>query len=546
MSIFAAMPTDLQDRISGADAASASATSDDAELERLAALSPLDYDRQRAAAAKRLACRASTLDAEVGRFRPRAEALAAGKGSPLTLDRPNPWPESVDCASLLSDIAEVVTRYVVLPPAAADAVALWVLHAYAHDAADHSPLLAITSPEKRCGKTTLLQVVTALVPAPLATSNISPAAIYRTIEACQPTLLIDEADTFLRSDDDILRGVLNSGHSRTSAYVIRTVGEDHEPARFPTWAPKAIACIGKLPGTLTDRSVEIRLQRAMPGAKPKRYLPRRVADQMASLCSRAARWAADHLNGLTDADPRLPDVLHDRAQDNWRPLIAIADAAGGEWPDRARRAALALSGAHAPDEQSIGTTLLFDIRDIFRARGCDRLASCELAAALGELEHRPWADCKGKAITPAKVARLLKPFAIEPRLRKVQGRPDRGYDRTQFTDAWSRYLGDGEAATAGISVTPVTALQWQHFSRAEGVTAVEAVTDQDRQEAQHLQRGNGRNGSAAGDPEIARPPCCLPAVGLVPPPELDPRPTPDAQKWPQASAARVARIVGDL
>ena len=161
-------------------------------------------------------------------------------------------------------MAYTFTRHVVLPVGGADAAALWTLHAHAHDTAAISPILAITSPTPECGKTTLLTLLGALVPKPLAASNITAAPLFRAVEKWRPTLLIDEADTFLR-DSDELRGIINSGHNRGAAFVIRSVGDDHEPRQFMTWAPKVIALIGKLPPTLASRAIHIEMRRLGPG-----------------------------------------------------------------------------------------------------------------------------------------------------------------------------------------------------------------------------------------------------------------------------------------
>ena len=167
------------------------------------------------------------------------------------------------------DIKNILNWHMVFPDHVAEACTLWVLHTHAIDAARISPLLAITSPEKRCGKTTLECLLSKLTHRPLPAANISPAALFRAVEKWQPTLLIDEADTFLRGNDE-LRGIINSGHTRDTAFVIRTVGDDHEPARFSTWGPKAIALIGTLPPTLHDRSIVIRLRRKKPDEKVQR------------------------------------------------------------------------------------------------------------------------------------------------------------------------------------------------------------------------------------------------------------------------------------
>ena len=186
-----------------------SAPGEDGEIARLAALSPLDYERERIAVARKLDIRTAILDGLV--ISARRDRMACGEqGRALALPSPEPWPQPVEGAALLDDITAAIKRYVVVDHGAAETVALWVLHAHTLDAFAISPRLAITSPEKNCGKTTLLDVIGRLVPRPLATSNTTTAAVFRSIEAACPTLLIDEADTFLHGKDD-LRGILTAG-----------------------------------------------------------------------------------------------------------------------------------------------------------------------------------------------------------------------------------------------------------------------------------------------------------------------------------------------
>ena len=218
------------------------AETDAKALARLAKLPPLEYDRARVKEAKRLVVRTMTLDRLVARERGDPDGIDVAGGSAVLFPEPEPWPDEVDGAVLLDALAKTFTRHVVLPVGGADAAALWTLHAHAHDTAAISPILAITSPTPECGKTTLLTLLGALVPKPLAASNITAAPLFRAVEKWRPTLLIDEADTFLR-DSDELRGVINSGHNRGTAFVIRSVGDDHEPRRFMTWAPRARALI---------------------------------------------------------------------------------------------------------------------------------------------------------------------------------------------------------------------------------------------------------------------------------------------------------------
>jgi hypothetical protein len=360
-------------------------------------------------------------------------------GDAEILSDAEPWPDPVDGVTVLNEVVATLMRFVALSPGEVEAVALWIAHAHAIDAASVSPLLAVLSPQKRCGKSTLHAVIRYLVPRPLPTSNISPAALFRAVEKFQPTLLVDEVDSFLRDNDD-LRGILNSGHLRTSATVIRCEGDAHEVTTFATWAAKALACIGRLPETLEDRSIVVSMHRAMKGEVPERLRLDRLG-QLEPVRRRLDRWAGDHLDALRAADPAMPAALtSDRACDNWRALLAIADEAGGTWPDRARKAACLLSGV-GETEDSIAVRLLADIKMLFDERGAARLASSEIVGALVEMEDRPWPEWReGRAITGPGVARLLKPFGIHPGQWRAGSKPARGYLAANFEEAWMRYL----------------------------------------------------------------------------------------------------------
>jgi len=382
------------------------------------------------------------LEEQIRRNPPQADTVEdAGAGSRITLADPEPWPEPVDGADLLAKLVRTFCRFLGLPEWAPVALALWTLHAHAHDASDVSPLLALTSPEKRCGKTTALHVLWALVPRPLPASNVTAAALYRAVERFRPTLLVDEADTFLR-DREELRGVLNGGHSRAMAGVVRTVGDDHEARVFSTWAPKAVALIGDLPDTLADRSVIVPMRRRHPDEEVERLRLDRLGE-LDPLRRMGWRWAQDHAEALRSADPEVPGDLHDRAADNWRPLLAVADLAGGEWPERARKAARALSGLDDGDDGSIRTLLLRDLRSLFEDRGVDRLPSQEIADHLETMEERPWGEWgrTRKPITPHGLARLLNPFGVRPKVVKMpDGSTPRGYLREELVEPWRRYL----------------------------------------------------------------------------------------------------------
>jgi putative DNA primase/helicase len=359
------------------------------------------------------------------------------QGDVLALEDPEPWPESVDGASLLHELEEIFTRFLALPDGAAPALALWTLHAHAHDASPVSPVLALTSPEKRCGKTTLLELLSALVPRPLPASNVTAATVFRAVERWEPTLLVDEADTFIHEGSE-LKGILNSGHRRSLAYVVRTVGDDHEARTFQTWAPKAIALIGELPDTLADRSVEVRMRRRAPDEEVDRLRLDRL-EELEPLRRRAWTWARDHVEELADADPDLPEALHDRQRDNWRPLVAIADAARGPWPKRARQAAETLTSDRG-DDRSLGTRLLADVRTILRDHDSDRIRSKALVRELCDIEEAPWSEYKGRGLSPVSLANFLRSFDVSSKKLRFPSGPYKGYEVGAFEDAFRRYL----------------------------------------------------------------------------------------------------------
>ena len=437
----------------------------EAELDRVATLTPVQYDRTREETAKRLGVRVTTLDEEVKRRRAREQ----GKGDrAVIVEELEPWDEPVGGAELLGDIKAVIHDHVVLKEDQATACALWVVLTYCYDSFRVLPMLALTSPEKRCGKTTLLEVLAGLVKAPLPASNISPAALFRVIEAYKPCLLIDEADTFAQGNDE-LRGIINSGHTRASAFVIRVNGETLEPERFCTWGPKVIALIGQLPDTNRDRSVEIRLERKLPGEKVRR-LPLDFADKMKPLKRKCLRWVQDNLEALKSATPDIPNVGNDRAIDNWTPLFAIAHVAGGEWPEMAEKAMLAIE--RISDSTTIRQELLQDIQEVFNDR--ERISSRELVESLAELEDRPWGEWRhGKPLTANGLARLLKPFGIKSELIRDGEKVFRGYRKKMFTEAFKRYLA---SASPTQSVTTLQPNKINKLGQSQNVTKDEAVT----------------------------------------------------------------------
>jgi len=405
---------------------------DDA-VARLSKLSKMGYDKVRQAEAKALGVRAATLDASVNGVRKDTQEHKS------MFAEIEPWPETVNGGELLGEIVAALNRYIVTPQHAPESAALWLMNTYVHDASYHSPMLLITSPEKRCGKSTMLSLLYAMSNNALLAANISPAAVYRAIEQCKPTLLIDEADTFLKQNDD-MAGVINSGHTKTTAFVMRCNGDANEVKSFSTWCPKVIAGIGSQRDTLEDRSISIPLRRKLEGEQVGRLrLDRNNFDDIKRKCR---RWADDNYQAVHESDPVTPKGLHDRAADNWTPLLAIADLCG--WREKTELAALALSGVD--DSESIDTILLSDIREIFKDQNTDRLASERLCGLLSEIDDRPWGEwSKGRAMSTNKLAGRLKSFGIHSKtMRLPNGDRLKGYELSTFADAFARYVPDSK------------------------------------------------------------------------------------------------------
>lgn len=403
----------------------------DAVILRLAKLSPLQYDLVRRQEARSLGVRPVTLDAAV------RDARKGSAAEDLPFTETEPWPEPVAPEILLNDIAATIRRFIVCDRDTAHAVTLWAAMTWFIDHVQVAPLAVITAPEKRCGKSQLLFLLGRLSARAITTSSISPAALFRTIDSWCPTLLIDEADAFMR-DNEELRGIINSGHTRESAYVIRTVGENFTPTRFNTWGAKAIAGIGQMADTIMDRAVLLQLRRKLPHEEVERI---RHAEPglFDDLRSRLARFAEDCGEQVRQARPPLPDCLNDRAQHNWEPLLAIAMTAGSEWLEYGTMAALKLSGTDNTS-QTVGTELLADIREIFGADR-DRITTAEMIRLLCSDEERPWSTfSRGNAITPRQLAKRLKEYGIYSHTIRIGIETAKGYMIDQFRDVFSRYL----------------------------------------------------------------------------------------------------------
>jgi 5S rRNA maturation endonuclease (ribonuclease M5) len=399
-----------------------------------------------------------------------ADHLAAGFGLADFVEVPLPQPP--DGAALLTAVEGFIRRYCVLPDEAAYvAMTLWAAHAHALDSFESTPRLAFLSPEPECGKTRALEVLELLVPRPMLAVNATPAALFRAVadQEKRPTVLFDEIDTIFgpkAKENEELRGLLNAGHRR-SGVAYRCVGEGtkQEVREFPAYAAVALAGIGDLPDTLLSRSIVIAMRRRAPHERVQPFRRREAEADGTRLRERLAEWVSWHRQALANV-PAMPEGLADRAADVWEPLLAVADAAGGEWPARARVAAVALVAAKAEKEPSLGVRLLADIRAVFDREGRDALPTAVLLERLHGIDEAPWQNLHGKPLDAYGLARRLAGYGVRSKNIRDGAAVVKGYERAGFAEAWARYLpalpgtpraeGEGNDAPPGGSDTTRT------------------------------------------------------------------------------------------
>ncbi|MGI5138172.1 DUF3631 domain-containing protein [Streptomyces sp. CA-106110] len=380
-------------------------------------------------------------------------------------------PAPIDGAALLDEVEAFHRRFNIFPTEAAYvAVTLWDAHAHLIDAFDGTARLAFLSPEPGSGKSRALEIVETLTPRAATTVNASANALFRLVEAegGTPTLLFDEIDTVFgpkAGGNEEVRGFLNSGYRR-GAKSLRCVGDGSNQSTewFSSFCAVAMAGLGSLPDTILTRSVIIRMRKKAPNEKAEPYRRRVHERQGHALRDRLADWAATVHDEVAQAWPEMPDGVSDRPADVWEPLLAVADAAGGFWPERARAACVELiKAAQEGDEASLGVRLLTDLRDRVFC-GADRMPTAAILEVLHGLDDAPWADLNddGKPLTARGLSKLLSQYVrpdntpIRPRGIRVGSGTPKGYYAEDLTDAWARYCPPPpeKSATAATAATP--------------------------------------------------------------------------------------------
>ena len=369
---------------------------------------------------------------------------------------PAPWDEPVSGADVFHEARALLMRLVRMPDESADTVLLWVGLAYFREHTGCLPILHLTSATPRSGKSRLLEVIGLLCPRPLPAANCSPAALFRSVEKWNPVMLLDEVDQTGFSEE--LRQLLNAGHTRANAFVLRVDGEGdkRDVKRFSVYCPKVLSGIGGLNvATLADRTIPIKMVRLAPGDDVER-----ISDigpgVFEELRRKMFRWAEDAVGTFMFSNPRVPLANH-RAADNWRELWRTADAAGGDWPERIRTATKALAGETDADELPLRVRLLQDVKAIFedrKPRGSEIFPTGTLLELLNAEDTAPWCEINsGRPLTAHRLAKLVKPFGIKPVHSRMGGPTLRGYKPESFADAFFRYLEPAQAAHASESMT---------------------------------------------------------------------------------------------
>jgi putative DNA primase/helicase len=352
-----------------------------------------------------------------------------------------PWPEPVETRALLESVSTQIQRFIIFhQPEAATVIALWTCFAWVHDVAEYSPILAIQAADSEAGKTNTCRAIALLTPRSHMIVNPTGPSFYRYIDRFNPTMVVDDADRLLARRDDLAE-IINASWSR-GACVDRTDPNTGRVVSYNIFCPKVLNGIDLMPHlrpATRTRCITIQMWRKLPHEQITDFREAADDEGFPTLRSKLSRWATDNMPTLKKAKPKLPKGYTNRLADNFTLLLAIAELAGGDWPKRARAAALKF--APSDDDASYGVRLLAIMRKLFAKHG-RQLTSDQAVKLLAATEEPDWIDYRGqgRAITKHEVAALLRPFGIRPKHFRHRGQPTRGYEANQFKMAFTHYL----------------------------------------------------------------------------------------------------------
>lgn len=367
--------------------------------------------------------------------------------TPVTAVTPSQTPIG---AELLDDIRAFLSRFVVYPGEhELNAHALWIGHTWFMHAWESTPRIAFLSPEPGSGKSRALEVTEPLVPRAVLAINVSPAYLFRKISDPDgaPTVLYDEIDTVFgpkAKEHEEVRGLLNAGH-RSGATAGRCVvrGKAVFTEELDAYCAVALAGLDDLPDTIATRSVIIRMRRRAPDEQVEPWRRRLTKPDADDLAKRLSEWS-NTSDPLVNGWPEMPEGVEDRSADVWEALLAVADLAGGHWPQTARKAAVTLVTASRRRRPSFGVLLLRDVKKVFDAHpGTEKLLTEDVIHGLTKMDESPWATLrKGDPIDARTLSTRLGKYGISPKPQRVGTTVFKGYSRSQFEDAWKRYVDD--------------------------------------------------------------------------------------------------------
>jgi hypothetical protein len=348
-------------------------------------------------------------------------------------------------AGILGRVEDYLQRFVAYPSEHTRvAHTLWIAHTHLMDCWESTPRISFLSAERGSGKTRALEITEPLVPSPVHAVNVTPAYLFRKVgeEGERPTILFDEVDTLFHSkvqDTGEIRGLLNAGHRRGAvAGRCVTIGKRIETEEIPAYCAVALAGIGNLPDTIASRSIIIEMRRRAPDEPVEPFRRKLHEPQGTNICRALKGWCEDIASSVEDAQPVMPTGVDDRDADCWEALLAIADVAGGDWPQRARAAAVALVAGGAEKTMTTGVQLLSDMYDVWDEE--NKWPTETILRRLHNLPESPWADIRGKALDSRGLATRLRKYGIKPKVLRLHDGTQRGYDAADLQDAWKRYV----------------------------------------------------------------------------------------------------------
>lgn len=395
---------------------------------------------------------------------------------------------------LLNDLRAFITRYVWFPSEHhAAVVALWIAHTWTVTAFYTTPRLILDSAEPGSGKTRVLELLALLCRSAKLTLSTTTAALYRRIaaatdaEAPPPTILQDESDavfgktTSPQTED--LRALFNAGYKR-GATVDRCEGDakNMKVREFPVFAPVAFAGLaGKMPATIVTRAITVHMRRRRPGDPVAEYRERDAKLYATPLCDRLELWASQSTEALAEARPAMPDGVRDRAAEVWEPLLAIADQAGGGWPDIARAACryFVVDSAAEDEKLSLGQRLLRDIKALLDAENVTAMWSSDIIAKLIADPESEWRDLWGKALDQRRLAKELSRYGVKSKSIRIGITTSKGYDvdgPAGLHQAWEHWLTPSVTGTSGTSDTSqVNALRTVPLTESNDTSGTQAA-----------------------------------------------------------------------